>query len=222
MCYNAEEKMGKRDWLKKRFIPLLILLFVIAITVGFFLYQEKMLELEGYGYLGAFLVSVASNATILLPTPGLFIILALGATFSPVLVGLAAGIGAAIGEMTAYMIGFSGRGLMENRRLYDRLVEWLNKWGVLTVFIFALTPLPFDFLGVVAGALRFPLWKFFIACWLGKTGANIIIAYAGLYGWELVSRGVQPATSVALAALAVGLLLAIALAIENWTWKRGQ
>jgi uncharacterized membrane protein YdjX (TVP38/TMEM64 family) len=88
--------------------------------------------------------------------------------------------------MTAYVVGVGGRGLMENRRLYDRLVEWLRKWGVMIIFLFALTPLPFDLLGIVAGVLRFPLWKFFLACWLGKTALNIIIAYAGFYGWEFV------------------------------------
>ena len=178
--------MDRIDWIKKRFIPLLIILFVIAITVGIFLYREKVAELQGYGYLGAFLASVVSNATIVLPAPGIIVILFLGTVLPPVLVGLAAGIGAGIGEMTAYMAGFSGRGLVENRRLYDRLVEWLNKWGVLTVFVFALTPLPFDPLGIVAGVLRFPFWKFFLACWLGKTIQNIIVAYAGLYGWKLV------------------------------------
>lgn len=183
---DKQAEMGKGDWLKKRFIPLLILLLVIAITVCIFLYREKVAELGGYGYAGAFLVSLVSNATIILPVPGVIIILALGATLSPILVGLSAGVGAAVGEMTAYMVGLSGRGLVENRRLYDRLVEWLNKWGVLTVFIFALTPLPFDLLGIVAGVLRFPLWKFFIACWLGKTVQNIIVAYAGFYGWELL------------------------------------
>ena len=187
---DKQAEMGKREWLKKRVIPLLTLLLVIAITVGIFLvygrHPERLAELEGYGYVGAFLVSLVSNATIILPVPGVIIILALGATLSPILVGLSAGVGAAVGEMTAYMVGLSGRGLVENRRLYDRLVEWLNKWGVVTVFIFALTPLPFDLLGIVAGALRFPLWKFFIACWLGKTVQNIIVAYAGFYGWELL------------------------------------
>jgi len=186
MCYNAEDKMDKRDWIKKRFIPLLTLLLVIAITVGIFLYREKVAELQGYGYLGAFLASVVSNATIILPVPGIIIILALGAALPPVLVGLAAGIGAGMGEMTAYMAGISGRGLVENWKLYDRLVGWLNKWGILAVFVFALTPLPFDPLGIVAGILRFPFWKFFIACWLGKTVQNIIVAYAGLYGWKLL------------------------------------
>jgi len=183
---NKRARVGKREWAKKIIVPLLILLVVIAITIGIFIYREKIVELKGYGYAGAFLVSLVSSATIILPAPGILIILALGSTLPPVLVGLTAGIGAGIGEMTAYMAGFSGRGLVENRKLYDRLVGWLNKWGVLAIFIFALTPLPFDPLGIVAGILRFPFWKFFIACWLGKTIQSIIIAYAGLYGWELV------------------------------------
>ncbi len=183
---GVDKQVKKRGWLKRNFIPLLTVLLVIAITVGIFLYREKIAELEGYGYLGAFLVSLVSNATIVLPVPGIIIVLALGATFAPVLVGLAAGIGAGMGEMTAYMVGISGRGLVENRKLYDRLVGWLNKWGVLAVFVFALTPLPFDLLGIVAGVLRFPFWKFFVACWLGKTVQNIIVAYAGLYGWKLL------------------------------------
>ena len=199
MCYNAgEDKMSQKisndkqagvergEWLKKKIIPLLTLLLVVAITVTIFLCRERITELGNYGYLGAFLVSLVSNATIVLPVPGIIIIMALGATLPPVFVGLAAGIGSAIGEMTAYVVGVGGRGLVENRRLYDRLVEWLRKWGVMIIFLFALTPLPFDLLGIVAGVLRFPLWKFFLACWLGKTLLNIIIAYAGFYGWEFV------------------------------------
>ena len=178
------EKKG--SWLRKVSIPMLTILLVIGITVCIFLYRGKIAELQAYGYLGAFLVSMVSNATIILPVPGIIIILALGATLPPVVVGLVAGIGSAIGEVVSYVAGISGRGLVENRRMYDRLVKWLRKWGPMTVFVFAATPLPFDVLGIVAGILRYPFWKFFIACWLGKTIANIIIAYAGFYGWELL------------------------------------
>jgi len=185
---NKPAGVGKRERAKKIITPLLTLLLVIAISVGIFLYRGKVAELEGYGYLGAFLVSLVSNATIILPAPGLLIILALGTAFPPVLVGLAAGIGAAIGEMTCYMVGYSGQGIVENRRLYGKSVQWLKRWGALTVFIFAATPLPFDVMGIAAGLLRFPFWKFFLACWLGKTVVNILAAYAGLYGWETMLR----------------------------------
>jgi len=218
----------KRNWLRKNYLSLLILFLVIAIVVGLLLfshrYPEKIEEFENYGYLGAFLVSLVTNATVILPMPGFLLFFALGATFNPVLVGLAGGIGAAIGEMTCYLLGYSGRGVVENRRFYDQSAQWLKKWGSLTVFVFALTPLPFDVLGIAAGLLRFPFWKFFLACWLGKTLLLIGMAFAGAWGWEAFVTGTLLSSTLSItvfAVLGVLLLLALALAIGRWTWKRG-
>jgi len=187
MCYNAEDKMDKRDWIKKNFIPLLALLLVIAITVGLFLYRGRVAELEDYGYLGAFLVSLVCNATLILPVPGLLILVALGSIFHPVGVGLAGGIGAAIGEITGYMAGYSGRGIAQRSKMYNRVEGWMRRWGTMTIFIFSLVPFfPFDLAGIAAGVLRFPLWKFFLLCWLGRTLLYIGAALAGAWGWEAV------------------------------------
>jgi len=183
---NKQAEAEERDWVKRKLIPLLILFLVIAITVCLFLYRDKVAQLGNYGYLSAFLISLIANATIILPFPGIVILFALGASFNPVLVGLAGGIGGTIGEMTSYMLGYSGRGVVENRRFYDKATQWLKKWGVLTVFIFALTPLPFDVLGIAAGVLRFPFWKFFVACWCGKTILYVGIVLAAAWGWEII------------------------------------
>jgi len=103
--------MDKQGWLKKNIIPLLALLLVIGITFGiFFFYQNfpsKFAELESYGYLGAFLISLALNATVILPAGNFLIIFALGGLPLPIVVGLAGGAGAAIGEITGYMAGRS-------------------------------------------------------------------------------------------------------------------
>ena len=183
---HKQAEAEERDWVKRRLIPLLILFMVVAITVCLFLYRDKVAQLGNYGYLSAFLISLIANATIILPFPGIVILFALGATFNPVLVGLAGGIGGTIGEMTCYMLGYSGRGVVENIRFYDKAAQWLKKWGVLTVFIFALTPLPFDVLGIAAGVLRFPFWKFFVACWCGKTILYVGIVLAAAWGWEII------------------------------------
>ncbi len=189
---DKQVKVEKRAGLKKKVIPLLTLLLVIAITVTLFLFfprdPAKVEEFQNYGYLGAFLISLVSNATIILPMPGFLLIFALGATFNPILVGLAGATGGTMGEMTCYMLGYSGRGVVQNRRLYDKSVQWLKKWGVLTIFVFAATPLPFDVMGMVAGLLRYPFWKFFLACWFGKTLKYVGIALAGALGWEIVLR----------------------------------
>ncbi len=185
---NNQAKVGKGEWLRKHAVPLLMLLLVIAITVGLFLYRGQVAKLGNYGYLGAFVISLVANATIILPMPGFLLLFALGAVLNPLLVGLAGGTGGTLGEMTSYLLGFSGRGVVQNRKWYDRAVRWLKRWGVGAIFVFAAFPLPLDVLGMVAGLLRFPFWKFFLACWLGKTVKYMSIALAGAWGFEAILR----------------------------------
>jgi membrane protein YqaA with SNARE-associated domain len=186
--HSAEEE--KRDsWIKTRLLPILVLLVVVAIVVGvFYLYRyhpEKVEQLEEFGYLGAFLISLTLNATVVLPAGNFFIIATLGAALpSATLVGIVGGLGAAIGEFTGYAAGYSGRTIIQKRQLYIRLEGWMKRWGSLTVFCLSAVPLFFDLAGIAAGALRFPIWKFFIACWLGRTVLYLAIAWAGAMGWD--------------------------------------
>ncbi len=183
-------------WLSRRLIPLLTLLLVIAISVGLFLCgrnPEIVAELKSYGYLGAFLISLIGNASILLPGIVLPILSGFGIVLypaaglvGPVMVGLAGGAGAAIGEIVGYMAGYSGRGIVENNKLYERLVGWVSRWGVLAIFIFALVPLFFDLVGLAAGVLRFPLWKFILVCWLGRTLLYVGFVVLVALGWDVV------------------------------------
>ena len=55
---------------------------------------------------------VVANATLLLPAPGIAVVFAMGSVFNPFLVSLAAGTGAAVGEMSGYAAGFSGQGVL--------------------------------------------------------------------------------------------------------------
>ena len=203
---------SKRERVRKKIIPLLTLLFVIAITVGIFYfyrqYPGEIEELKAYGYLGAFLISLIFNATVILPVGNILVISTLGAILpSATIVGLAGGAGAAIGEITGYMVGYSGRGIAERSRMYKRVEGWIRRWGAVAIFIFALVPFIFDLAAIAAGVLRFPFWKFLLLCWLGRTIAYIVVALIGAWSWVIV------------AALAI---LALGLTIANWTWKRGH
>ena len=221
--------MDKKSWLKRNFIPLLILLLVIAITVGIFYFYKNhpdtVGQLKRYGYLGVFLISLTFNATLILPMGNILILSVLGAVLpSAIVVGLVGGAGATIGEITGYMAGYSGRGLAERSRMYNRVEGWMERWGTLTILIMSLVPFIFDLAGIAAGVLRFPFWKFFLLCLLGRTVFCMGVALAGAWGWgaiSTISMGMPPVAIVSLAALATGVLLAIVLAIESWVWKRG-
>jgi len=188
----STDKMDKQGWLKRNIIPLLTLLLVIAITSGvFFCYQnfpDKFDQLKNYGYLGAFLISLILNATVILPAGNFIVLFTLGGVLPlPVVVGLAGGAGAAIGEMTGYVAGYSGRAMVVKQgKIYARLEHEVRRWGAVTIFVLALVPLAFDLVGIAAGALRFPLWKFILFCWLGRTILYIIIALFGAWGLEII------------------------------------
>jgi membrane protein YqaA with SNARE-associated domain len=170
-------------------MPLLALLLVITVTVGIFIvYRQNpnMVEkLEGYGYLGAFLIGLTLNATLILPAGNILMISVFGAipALNPIVVGLAGGAGAAIGEISGYMVGYSGRGIAQKSKMYHRVESWIRRWGTLTVFIMSVVPFIFDLVGIAAGVLRFPFWKFVLLCWLGRTLLYIGVVLAGAWGW---------------------------------------
>ncbi|HEX79496.1 MAG TPA: VTT domain-containing protein [Dehalococcoidia bacterium] len=187
---NKTPSAERWGWVKTKLVPILGLLLVLGIVIGVFClyryYPEKVEGLEGFGYLGVFLISVLLNATLILPAGNFLVMATLGAALFPPFVGIIGGLGAAIGELTGYAAGYSGQAIIKKRQLYTRLEGWMKRWGSLTIFILSVAPLFFDVAGIAAGALRFPIWKYFIACWLGRTILYIAIAWAGAMGWEAV------------------------------------
>jgi uncharacterized membrane protein YdjX (TVP38/TMEM64 family) len=183
--------LRKIVWLRRRLLPLLGLLVAISIVVGIvYLYRQNpqiFRELRAYGYLGAFIISIILNATIILPVSNMTIIMTLGATLPwPFIVGLAGGVGAAIGEMTGYIAGRASRGLLAKSRVYNRVEGWVKRWGWIAVFVMSIFPFVFDIVGIIAGALRMPFWRFFIACWLGRTIIYIAVAWGASIGIKLL------------------------------------
>lgn len=185
---KCRKVIAEKIWLRKRFLPISMAALAIGIMLGIFLNRDRLGDLGNYGYLGAFLISLGANATIILPIPGILVIVGMGAVpgINPVVLGLVAAVGGTLGELTGYMLGYSGRVLVENKQAHARAVAWIKKWGVLAILVFALAPvLPLDIAGIAAGNLRFPLWKFMAVCWCGKAILYTLAAYAGLWGWEI-------------------------------------
>ncbi|MBM3304043.1 MAG: VTT domain-containing protein, partial [Candidatus Aenigmarchaeota archaeon] len=141
---------------------------------------------KDWGYLGIFAISLLSSASIILPLPSFALVFAAGAMLNPLLVGLAAGFGCAIGELTGYAVGFGGKQALNRkyRKLLERTEKWVEKHGFFAVVVlFAATPLPDDITGIIAGALNYNIKKFFIASLTGKLALNLALAFGGFYGY---------------------------------------
>jgi len=161
---------------------ILALVFVVGLTIFLYINREKVRELESFGYPGIFLVSLLANATLILPLPGVLFTSAMGAVFNPFWVAVAAGSGAALGELSGYLAGFSGQGIVEKTEWSEKFERWMRKYGPITILVLSFVPNPiFDVAGITAGILIMPLWQFLLFSWIGKVLKMLVFSYGGSF-----------------------------------------
>jgi len=175
-------------WTGKPF-RFLVVILALGISVAIFAFRDQFAELAAVGYPGIFLVSLLSSATIILPAPSLALVFAMGSALPWPLVGLAAGAGEALGELTGYAAGFGGRVVVEDQLAYTRMEEWMRRRGAITILVLSVIPNPlFDLAGIAAGTMGYPVWRFLLVTWLGKTIKTTLVAWAGSQSIALVEQ----------------------------------
>jgi membrane protein DedA with SNARE-associated domain len=163
-------------------LRLLALLAVVGISVFIFSIRERVQEFAGFGYPGIFLIALLANATVLLPAPGVAVVFAMGNLFNPLAVGLAAGTGGALGELSGYLAGFSGQAIVERADAYARIQPWIQRYGRWAILVLSAIPNPFfDLAGVAAGVGKMPIGRFLFFCWIGQLIKMTLFAYAGAH-----------------------------------------
>ena len=163
--------------------------FAIAVVVVVLIFSRDLWALKRFGYWGAFVISLLSSATILIPMPSWVVIAAMGRYLNPYMLGLVAGVGSAIGEMTGYSAGEGAMELLEGRVKETKDIHrFVDKYGVLAIFAFAFIPNPlFDIAGIAAGAGKIPWWQFLFACAAGRILRYMLLAMIGNFSLGLIS-----------------------------------
>lgn len=180
---------GQKSSLTTNVWRVLALLAVIGITVYIYSIRDRVEEFQQYGYIGIFLIAMLANATVLLPAPGVAIIYAMGAVFNPFLVGLAAGTGGAVGELSGYLAGFSGQAVIERTDIYERFKPWVDKYGGWAILVLSAIPNPFfDVAGIAAGISKMRMRTFLFSTWIGQMIKMTLFALAGRYSIEWITK----------------------------------
>lgn len=161
---------------------------LLAITVGscwLAFNPEWVRSLGRWGYLSVFFISLLSSATVLIPAPGLAVVFAMGGALDPVTLGIIAGIGSGLGELSGYIAGASGRGLiLRNKGINSHLRWFTTQYTLPALFVLAILPLPvFDLAGVMAGALKIRVSHFLAVVISGKIIKHILVAMLGAGSW---------------------------------------
>jgi membrane protein YqaA with SNARE-associated domain len=170
---------------------------ILGLSVGLYFlvgYLKARFDISGEGlattaYLVVFIISLVSNASIIIPVPifvGIMIpvanMMAEVSPWGPVLVALTASSAGTLGEITGYYAGYLGKKIIVTEATpgYQKLVGWMKRHGPLAIFLLSLQPiLPFDIAGLISGASRIPLWKFMLPCWAGKFPKYLLGCYFG-------------------------------------------
>jgi len=170
-------------------LRILALFGVVALTVYISSMRDQVKQFAAFGYPGIFLIALLANATILLPAPGVAIIYAMGAIFNPLAVGLAAGTGGAIGELSGYLAGFSGQAVVERMDVYNRVKPLIDKYGGWTIMVLSAIPNPFfDIAGIAAGIAKMPIQTFLLFTLIGQLIKMTLFALAGHYSITLITN----------------------------------
>ena len=175
-----------------------------------------------YGYFGVLAISLAGALSIIVPVPDTIAVFTLaglkvagGWVFDPLLLALAAAMGGAIGEFSGYLLGFSSGKAITGRykKNVDFLVKLFNKFGVLAIFAFALTPLPDDLVFIPLGVSRYNPVKAFVPAITGKFLLSLVVAYGGRFSIGIIGNmfGVGSGVVSVLISTVLGLILAIAM-----------
>ncbi len=178
-CTPAPNQERKATW--STVLPrVLVLVGITALTLAILLNREGLRRFAGYGYPGIFLISFLGSATVIIPAPSIAVVFAMGGLLNPFLIGPIAGLGEALGETTGYLAGATGRAIVADKDLYQRVVRWTRRYGLIPLFVLSAVPNPFfDILGIAAGALQIPFWRFLFVCLLGKTVKATLMALLG-------------------------------------------
>jgi membrane protein YqaA with SNARE-associated domain len=149
-------------------------------------------QLEGlmkYDYLGVFVSNLLPSLSVIVPAhlfiPGQAVNVVVASTgASLVWIAVIAALGATLGEVTSYYVGYGGLRLFKLERFgrYRTAEKWMKRRGWLAVVVLAFLPLfIFDLAGIAAGALRLSLPKFLLFTYLGRLPRAIIEVY--FYTW---------------------------------------
>ena len=161
--------------------------FVVGFVIfGVTLWLTDSLNIESIGYSGVWIVSFIAAGSIIFPGPGPAVVCIAAAPdigLNPLTIGIVSASAEALGEMTGYLAGISGRSLLEKNKYYPRVHSLVQRRGGIILFIGAIIPNPlFDVIGIAAGSIGYPIKRFLAVVFVAKAIKSTGIAYVCFWG----------------------------------------
>jgi membrane protein YqaA with SNARE-associated domain len=201
--------MNRRGWFS------IIAVLTIAVISGVILWKlmYNSQSLKQFGLFGIFIASLLSHLTVFARDMFVPLFIPLASVYNPVILGIFAGTGGALGEVTTYFLGWGVAESIEMNNLEDRIARWIHKYGLWAVLLVAMTPLPDTPIVLLAGTRKLSFRRLLLVEILGKTALYSLGASIGGF----VYTGLEDALGQIVASIIVvtgSLLFSIMV-----TWK---
>jgi membrane protein DedA with SNARE-associated domain len=174
----------------------------IVLSVLGIQYRNELLHVSGifgYSLIGMLLISFAAGSLLsftAVPVPYWLFVFALPSILAPqwgltapVIVALVSALGATLGHMPTFFLGWGGSSLAEkifsrfDSRFHVRAMGWAKKHGAWASFLISAVFNPIHLpMTIAMGMIRYSPFKFFIFSFLGNTLKGLFLAFAGYYG----------------------------------------
>jgi membrane protein YqaA with SNARE-associated domain len=156
---------------------------VLTAAISTFVLWRWTVDPGSLGQIGlgsVFIVSLVSHLTVVARDMFVPIYLHLASIYHPLLLGSATGSGAALGELTTYLLGWGvAESLEDSSGEESRLARWIRRYGLWAVLLVSATPLPDTPIVLLAGSSRLPLGKLLVVEIVGKTALYSLGAVVG-------------------------------------------
>jgi membrane protein YqaA with SNARE-associated domain len=205
--------------MRSRAVVSLVAVAAVAALSGIILWRWTIdpETLGQSGLAGIFIASMLSHLTVVARDMFVPMFLPLASVYNPLVLGASAGLGAAIGEITTYFLGWGvAETIQENQHEDNRLSRWIRRYGLWAVLLVALTPLPDTPIVLLAGSNKLPLGKLFVVECVGKTVLYSVGAVVGGVVFTGLTGAVGGITASVL--MVAGSLLFCILV----TWKKSR
>ncbi len=203
------EQEDRPYWSRKEiWIGALAIVATIGLFVAAIYYKDELMSstyVARYGLAGVLIVAFIAGSTFsitAIPVPYWLLVFTLPGiiasewgVLAPVLVGLLSALGASLGQLLTFMIGYGSSTLSQrfttriNSRFYTRAMDWAQKHGSWAVFAMSAIINPIHLpMTIAIAALHFPPPKFFIFSFLGNSVKSLFIAFCGYFGLSFLFR----------------------------------
>lgn len=200
---NKSPDEAKRKKSTRRALALSIagIILTVVMFVAIIVFNEEVKEMQKWGYVGAFFISILGGATIIIPVPMLAVVVALasalGTPWEVTLLGFSATAGEIIGALIIYYTGHgAGRAISNNahgrvQKLYEKMIGIIERKGAIALFAVTFIINPFFYPAAFAcGALKYGIKKFLIVVVIGKLIKCMTIVYISYYGLKSILRAI--------------------------------